>query len=557
MTIKTIYDSAGMIVRVVTLTGDPVEDALIEIIPVGGASVVGDYDSNTVYFVAGVATARPAVVVDPAYEIVADGEDSFWFEVPDDTLISTSEGSFVATAADQLVSVSSWLVGTERILVVPPLPYQKTSIQVTILADDGGAPNLPPTTPDIDILLSQSVLTNLVVLAKPKFNVLSWDISSDPEHSHYGLTRYESEADADADVDGIDIEPIAEAFYKDADEFVNGVDCWYRVWDVDVNGNRSDKSASVGEVARGVLAADTEAPDPGAPASRTLTQLNQDVDLDGTVDIALQATCAAVTGAVDYEFELSSSTSSGGTYTVIEAKTSPSRAAAFKANTTLFYKMRARTILFNGAKGTWTALTSALQPTGQVGGPAAPTGGNATPIEGGFNANWTAPTELDYLYSEIAVRDSAGTPLAADVVGTTSTKQNIIYHPWYDYDIYVYARHFNTSKLSSAWVLLDGPIRAEALVRVIDDSFGTSGGNITIPSSAGTSVLIASWRCTSNTAGITVTIGSISIGPVDFIDNAVMSYSVPEFGVGSVGISKSGGGTWANVRLIAMVTYDT
>lgn len=258
MTVKTIYDSAGMIVRVVTLTGDPVEDAIIEDVPVGGASVEGDYDSNTVYFVASVATARPAVDVDLEYEIVADGEDSFWFEVPDETRIHTPEGQFDATAADDLVSISSRLVGTFRILIVPPLPYQKTAIQVSVIPDDGGSPNLPPTTPDIEILLSQSALTGLTVLAKPKFNVVTWDESSDPEHDHYGLTRYESEADADADVDGVDIEPITETFYKDADEFVNGVDCWYRVWDVDGNGNRGDKSDPVGEVARGVQTQDVE-----------------------------------------------------------------------------------------------------------------------------------------------------------------------------------------------------------------------------------------------------------------------------------------------------------
>lgn len=259
MTQKTVYDVDGMIVRVVTLTGDPVQDAIIGDIPAGGGSVDGDYDFETVCFVSGVPTARPAIVVDPAYEIVADGEDSFWFEVPDETHISTSEGYFEATVADALVSVSSRLIGPQRILVVPPLPYQQTAIVVSVLPDDGGSPALPPTTPDIDILFSQTELTNLAVLAKPKFNVLSWDVSSDPEHDHYGLTRYESEADADADVDGVDIEPITEAFYKDADEFVNGVDCWYRVYDVDTNGNRSEKSDPAGEVARGVQTGDIEA----------------------------------------------------------------------------------------------------------------------------------------------------------------------------------------------------------------------------------------------------------------------------------------------------------
>jgi len=143
MTQKTIYDAAGMIVRVVVLTGDPVDDAIIENIPVGGGSVVGEYDSDVTYFVAGVATPRPTLVVDPEYEIDADGVDSVSFDVPDGTTVSvisleerrrSTDGTTSCVTdiadADDLYVFRAKRRGDWELSVYPPAPYQYATVLV-------------------------------------------------------------------------------------------------------------------------------------------------------------------------------------------------------------------------------------------------------------------------------------------------------------------------------------------------------------------------------------------------------------------------------------------
>lgn len=395
--------------------------------------------------------------------------------------------------------------------------------------------------------------SGLTVVTKPQKNIVKWTKSADADYLETAVLRSTTNNVNTAS----EIGRVAGTRLVD-DEITKGTTYYY--WAIHYNRSAASASAptSANGSARGVEYADADNVVLSAPTGLTLTQANKDVDLDGTVDIALLATFSGpIAGASNYEFEFSWASSSGGTYTVLETKLSPTGKAWFKANTTRWYKVRVRAINWDGTLGTWSSLTSAVQPAGTAGAPADPSTTSAIPTEGGFGANWAAPSEFDYDFSEIAIRESAGTPTDSDIVTTTQTRYTLVYHPWYDYDIYVYARHVNTSGLKSGWVLLGGAaIRALPLVRAQYNAGGTGGASITIASSAGRSVITGSWRCTSNTAGVTVTIGTTDIGPVDFIDKALMSYTVTEETNGVKSLSKTGG-TWAGARIDAIVTYDT
>ena len=98
------------------------------------------------------------------------------------------------------------------------------------------------------------------------------------------------------------------------------------------------ESAEVSGVADGIRLTDTNEDILSAPTGLTLTQANRDIDLDGSVDIALLATFSGgVAGITAYEFELSSATTSGGTYTIVTTAVSQTGKCWFKANTQLFY----------------------------------------------------------------------------------------------------------------------------------------------------------------------------------------------------------------------------
>jgi hypothetical protein len=107
-----------------------------------------------------------------------------------------------------------------------------------------------------------------------------------------------------------------------------------------------------------------------APGSVLLVQDDQDVNGDGTIDIACTVTWAPVTGAVRYLVEVSRATVLGGPYTVIGRGGLTSLLVwTFPANTTFFYKVRVRAFSFNGTEGTWSGLTAGLKPLPKPGAP--------------------------------------------------------------------------------------------------------------------------------------------------------------------------------------------
>lgn len=391
-------------------------------------------------------------------------------------------------------------------------------------------------------------ITGVSIARKTGANVITWDRISDPDNREVVIMRGTTNVLASMS----EIGRTKATKWRDDENITKGVRYYYRVLPVDTSDNVGvAASAAVDQVETGIGTSDTDRTTLAAPTGISLTQANRDVDKDGTVDIALLTTFSGgVAGATGYEVEWVDSA----------GQTASARADTgkfwFMASTIRSYQARWRAYDWTNQPGTWSSYSGSVTPSPTTGAPSAPAGFVATPTQGGFGVSWNQPSEFDYAYSEIAIRTSAGTPSTSEIVMTTSARNVTVYHPWYDYDVYIYARHFNTSGLSSSWSYVGSTKRALALVQIDGSGFGTTGGSVTIPSSAGTAILVASWRCTSNTVGIDVTIGSVTI-PCNFIDGALMTYAVVEYSPGIKNISKSGGGTWNNVRLSYVASYDT
>lgn len=288
-----------------------------------------------------------------------------------------------------------------------------------------------------------------------------------------------------------------------------------------------------------------------------LTNLNQDVDKDGSIDIALQGTCGLPSGATvgevaDYEFEWSEASSAGGTYTVRETTTSPTGRSAIKANSEKFYKMRVRAISWNGTKGNWSALSAAIQPSGTTGAPASPTIGSPglVSVPGGFEINWFQPTELDYAFTEIAWLGSPGTPTSAAVFFASSARHNYVFFPEPTIAAHIYVRHVNTSGLRSGWTYF-GSVTPSRFIRMDGSNFGTSN-SASVNAGLGTKTFLClTFKATSNTAGVTINLGGQS-WTVDYEDQKPFTFTTMESTGGSWSFSKSGGGTQANGQLTAI-----
>lgn len=208
--------------------------------------------------------------------------------------------------------------------------------------------------------------------------------------------------------------------------------------------------AAASKVARFGLAA------PSAPELFTSTTLpaandNQDVNGDGTIDIAITVTWLGVANAVRYEVEVSRSATAGGTFTVTgKGGATASLVWTFSANVNFFYKVRVRGFSFNGTPGSWTtALTIAggasqtfstyagFQPVKKTGAPATPAGLATYITPSGVFVTWDYPTEGDYSYTLIQGIN------AEDI----KTKTNGIFYNTFPGDAYAdpVIRHVNTS----------------------------------------------------------------------------------------------------------------
>jgi hypothetical protein len=178
--------------------------------------------------------------------------------------------------------------------------------------------------------------------------------------------------------DGVEINRIKASSFTDNDELSSGTAYSYSVQHIDKQNRVGAASGAVSATYRGVQTTDmsagsvtasvTDATALSAPSCTNsvgtvvagavaMAQDNQDVNGDGTVDIAITADWNDVAGAVRYDVEVSSAASSGGAFSVTGlGGVAPSGTTkfTFRANTNKFYKVRVRARNAFGAPGNWT-----------------------------------------------------------------------------------------------------------------------------------------------------------------------------------------------------------
>lgn len=418
------------------------------------------------------------------------------------------------------------------------------------------------------------------VKSKPAGNRLKWDPCLDSDYAETILYRNTVNNFATA----TEIGRIKGNRYLDQDDnLIEGTN--YKYWADHVNTSAVAASAPAtdDDDFKLVTEDDIETITLSAPTMATPTQANRDIDLDGTVDIAwLLSISSGVAGAANYEFELSRSTSSGGSYTVIQTVTSPTGKAWVKANTQYFYKARARAIAWNGMPGTWTALSSAVQPAGTAGAPANPSSVTVTPSQAGVFLFWAAPTELDYDHTEIAIRTTVGTPSSTDLIASSVSPRNYVFLPAMGTAYYVYVRHYNTSGLPSAnWVVASGsPVTAAPISSIgagaVDtpelandsvtrakldagaagavalNNLGSSIGSVNAGAATMTFLSLTFVVSAGGGAGMNVTLGGKSWTGITINNNEPYTFTTTEMGGGSFSFTRGGGFTFSGAQLSAV-----
>lgn len=411
-----------------------------------------------------------------------------------------------------------------------------------------------------------AAITGITINRKNGVITVKWDRISDPDNREVVVMRGTTNVLASM----TEVGRTKSTKWRDDDNITKGVRYYYRLLPVDTSDNvGAAASAPVDEVETGIGTSDTDATALAAPTGISIFQANRDVDQDGKVDIAMRTTFSGgVAGAAGYEVWWEDSA----------GQTATARADSgswwFIANTVRTYRARWRTINWVGTAGAWSSFTSFVAPAPTAGSPAAPSGFTVNFGTHQMSYFFNTPTENDYSFTEMALRFSAGTPTTSDNKFTVQAPRGYFYRPKAGGAInYLYARHVNTSGLASSWVLASGSpgdtdgiiyLAANAVDRAALDAgaagatastnLGTSLGGSVNAGSGTSTVLTLTWKCTSNTAGVTVTLGSKS-QTFDFIDQLPLSMSSRESGGGSFSSSKSGGGTVAGAELIAETIY--
>jgi hypothetical protein len=214
------------------------------------------------------------------------------------------------------------------------------------------------------------------IVSRPRRNVLRWvqiALATYPQAKE--IVIYRHTANVSGSAVEIDTVPPTAKFYKDDDnEMVAGTTYYY--W-LKVRDRLNQVSASFSAVQSIAFRtgsavasdADFDTTALAAPGSFTYTQdTNFDLNGDGAVDMVMKAAFAAVTNAVDYEVEISRCATVGGTYVVVGlGGITKSLEWWHICNVNWFYKARVRARNAYGQPGTWTSLSSAVQPAAKTG----------------------------------------------------------------------------------------------------------------------------------------------------------------------------------------------
>lgn len=406
-----------------------------------------------------------------------------------------------------------------------------------------------------------SAITGVSINRKNGFNIVKWDKIDDPDNREVAVYRGTTNVFASM----TEIGRTKGTKWRDDENLTKGVRYYYRVVPVDTSGNVGTAVASlpVDDVETGIGTSDTDASLLAAPTGISIFQANRDVDQDGKIDIAMRTTFSGgVAGAAGYEVQWEDNAGQSATVRA------DSGSWWFIANTTRSYRARWRTINWVGAAGPWSSYTSYVSPAPTIGAPATPTGLSVSAQPLGFYALWAKPTELDYSHTEIW-QGGAST----QVNQITSSTDNAI-HVYYTVDAtsYIWIRHVNTSGLKSGWTRSSGTItpqrvgsteiandavtRAKLLAgaagTIVVTNSGTTMGAVNAGAATDT-FLSLSFKATSNTAGVTVTLGGYS-STFDFVSGQYYTLTTAESGGGSFNAGKSGGNI-ANCQICAVAIW--
>lgn len=384
-----------------------------------------------------------------------------------------------------------------------------------------------------------SAITGVSINRKAGVNIIKWDRISDPDNREVAVMRGTTNVLASM----TEIGRTKSTKWRDDENITKGVRYYYRLLPVDTSDNVGSAvpSAAVDDVETGIILTDTDTTTLAAPTGISLTQANRDVDKDGTVDIALFTTFSGgVSGAAGYEMQWLDSAGQSASARADAGK------AWFIANTQRSYQVRWRTISWNGQAGSWSSYVGPVTPAATAGSPSAPSGFGSTGLPIGFYAQWNAPTDLDYAYTEIAV----GSPSDAAIVMTSSAARVFIFYPLTGGVFNTYARHVNTSGLKSGWSSsIAVPTVVDAGSIAVTNS-GTSMGSVNPGSGYSNTFLSMSFKATSNTSGVTVTLGGYST-TFDFTSGQYYTVTTSESGSGSFNANKTGGSI-ANCQISAV-----
>lgn len=156
------------------------------------------------------------------------------------------------------------------------------------------------------------------LVSKSNAIVGNWVRPTFAEYSAMAVYRYTSSTNAASDVSSYLLDTYTDDVFIDLDDdLVVGQTYYYRIASIDVYGHESVKSSVVSVTYQPVKATDTDATVLVAPGTPVLSQIDQDINGDGTVDTALSVNLSSlVSGAVRYEIEVSSAPlpSSGDNY---------------------------------------------------------------------------------------------------------------------------------------------------------------------------------------------------------------------------------------------------
>lgn len=269
-----------------------------------------------------------------------------------------------------------------------------------------------------------------VAVIKPKSFYVYWARCTDADYRETILYRYDSSTGtqevARGKING----------FVDHNDLVIGRAYQYSIEHVDTSGNRSSTSSLATAVTYrtgSAVAADADFDTTAlaAPGSFTYAQdTSFDLNGDGAIDMIMKVAFGAVTNATSYEVEISRSTASGGTYTVVGLggviNTLEHRHIC---NVNYWYKARVRARNAYGQPGTWTALSSAVQPVPKSAGPAAPTSLTINLMVLGTHIAWSPCTDPDYLYTRIYGAFGSGTTFAdAHVIAQIAGVNTFFYY---------------------------------------------------------------------------------------------------------------------------------